>query len=278
VRFGLSIPNFAPFDDLRQVTELAREAEANGWDGFFLWDHIHLTQRPMLDPWVALASIAVATERIRIGTMVTPVARRRPWKLARETVTLDHLSGGRLILGVGLGHPPEPEFAAFGEETDDGVRARRLDEGLDVLAGLWSGEPFSYQGEEFTVEGALFLPKPVQQPRIPVWVAGVWPHRAPMRRAARWDGAFPMQNDPATGQLVWLAPRDVEEILAFVREQRDPDAPFDLAIGRPLRVDDPQRARDLVAELEAAGATWWMESAAGPDDLRERIRQRPLGA
>ncbi len=154
MKHGISIPNFGTFADIYRLTELAREAEDNGWDGFFLWDHLNEPQPgsrtppvPMLDPWVALAAIAAATKRIRIGTMVTPVARRRPWKLARETVSIDHLSGGRLILGVGLGGMPEEEHARFGEDADDRVRARRLDEGLDILAGLWSGEPFSYQGE-----------------------------------------------------------------------------------------------------------------------------------
>ena len=139
VRFGISVPNFAEYADPRLLTALAREAEAAGWDGFFLWDHILIERSwrmPMADPWVALAAIAAATERIRLGPLVTPLARRRPWKVARETVTLDHLSGGRTILGVGLGHPPEAEYAAFGEEPDARVRALKLDEGLDVLTGL----------------------------------------------------------------------------------------------------------------------------------------------
>lgn len=281
MRFGVSVPNFAPFDDLSRLVELAREAEANGWDGFFLWDHIHWTrltpsQPPTLDPWVALAAIAAATERIRIGTMITPVARRRPWKLARETVTLDHLSAGRLILGVGLGHPPEEEFGALGEPAGDRVRARRLDEGLDVLAGLWSGEPFSYQGEEYTLRDVTFLPKPVQQPRIPVWVAGVWPNKAPFRRAARWDGAFPIMVGEAG--FLWPSAEDVSELASFIREQRTAAGAYDIAIGRPLNVDDPAQARDFVATYESAGATWWMESQFDPDALSARLRQGPVGS
>ena len=166
MRFCISIPNFGEYADVRRLAELAKEAEENGWDGCFLWDHINgWTQEPMVDPWVALAVMAAATSRIRLGTMVTPLARRRPWKLARETVTLDHLSGGRLILGVGLGFPPEEEFTRLGEDADDRARARKLDEGLAVLTGLWSGEPFSFQGDEFEIDEATFLPRPLQQPR-----------------------------------------------------------------------------------------------------------------
>ena len=168
MKFSFNIQNFAPFDDVHRVVELAKEAEAGGWDGFFLWDHIHWDGPPMLDPWVTLAAIAMATERIRFGALVTPLARRRPWTLARETVTLDHLSRGRLIVGAGLGFPVDVEFERLGEETDDRVRAQKLDEGLDILTGLWSGEPFSYQGEHYQLDNVTFLPRPVQQPRIPI--------------------------------------------------------------------------------------------------------------
>jgi alkanesulfonate monooxygenase SsuD/methylene tetrahydromethanopterin reductase-like flavin-dependent oxidoreductase (luciferase family) len=144
-RFGVSVPNFGEFGDVCVLRDLAVEAEQQGWDGFFLWDHINWFELPMVDPRIALGAIACATERIRIGTMVTPLPRRRPWKLARETVTLDHLSGGRLVLGVGLGFPAGREFAAFGEPTDDRERAERLDEGLDVLLGLWSGKALHYE-------------------------------------------------------------------------------------------------------------------------------------
>src|SRR5438067_4066679 len=199
MRYGVSMPNFADYGDVHTLVELAREAEAAGWDGFFLWEHMIFWRDlrvPIVDPWVALAAIAAGTERISLGPMVTPVARRRPWKLARETVSLDHLSRGRLILGVGLGDPADADFGVFGEETDAKVRARKLDEGLNVLAGLWGGEPFSYRGEHYRVEETVFLPRPVQSPRIPVWVGGWWPHKPPLRRAARWDGVFPGKITP----------------------------------------------------------------------------------
>ncbi len=202
----------APFDELadpRLLMELAARAEVLGWDGLFLWDHIRYRAptRAVLDAWVALSAIATVTQRIRIGPMVTPVSRRRPHKLARETVTLDHLSGGRLTLGVGLGSDRSGELEPFGEEADPKARARLLDEGLEKLAGYWAGE---------------FEPAPVQEPRIPVWVASRWPNRRPLRRAARWDGLFPIELPE---------PDALGELAAEVAELRDdPGAPFDLVV------------------------------------------------
>jgi len=151
MQYGIYLPNFGDEISPRALADLACEAEEAGWDGFFLWDHILYSKTQklrMVDPWIVLAAMAMKTERIRLGTSVTPLPRRRPWKLARETVTLDHLSNGRLILSVGLGEPGDAEFGQFGEETDVKVRATKLDEGLDVLAGLWRGKSFSHQGNE----------------------------------------------------------------------------------------------------------------------------------
>ena len=172
MRFGISVPNIG---DLGTLIELGVEADRADWDGYFVWDHMRFHEGfpvPVFDPWVALGAIAARTERVRIGTLVTPVARRRPWKLARETVTLDHLSGGRAILGVGLGYPPDADLELLGEERDDRVRAAKLDEGLEVLTRLWSGEPFDLGGEYFQVRETQFQPAPLQRPRIPIWVAG----------------------------------------------------------------------------------------------------------
>src|SRR5215470_19306464 len=153
MHYGIYLPNFGEYGDPRLLAELAHEAEAAGWEGCFLWDHIHRWhgQEPFADPWIALTAMALRTERLRLGPLVTPLARRRPWKLARETVTLDRLSGGRLTLGVGLGAPPREEFEQFGEDGDDKVRAKKLDESLEILTGLWSGEPFGYLGEYYTI-------------------------------------------------------------------------------------------------------------------------------
>ncbi len=274
MRYAISIPNFGAFADAPRLAELAKEAEDKGWDGFFLWDHIHWTQQPMLDPWMALTVIASSTSRIRMGTMITPVARRRPWKLARETVTLDHLSGGRLILGVGLGGGSvDEEFTRLGEDPDDRVRARRLDEGLEVLTGLWSGKPFSFRGDVYQIDNATFLPRPVQEPRIPIWVAGVWPNRAPFRRAARWDGVVPLKTGGSPDQMPLLqTPEDLEKTLAYVRRHRDVQGSFDVSVSAAIPQDEGA-AREVVNAYEAAGATWLMEWQPDPDALSARLRR-----
>jgi alkanesulfonate monooxygenase SsuD/methylene tetrahydromethanopterin reductase-like flavin-dependent oxidoreductase (luciferase family) len=276
VKFAVNIPNFGAFADANRLAELAKEAEDCGWDGFFLWDHVNHVwgDLPMIDPWIALSTMAVATERIRIGTMITPLARRRPWKLARETVTLDHLSGGRLTLGVGLGAPPETEFARLGEDPSARVRAQKLDEGLDVLQGLWSGEPFSYQGKYYQIDAVTFLPKPVQQPRIPIWIAAVWPNKPPFRRAARYNGVFATKT--TTGDdFVLLDLPDFAQAHAYTEQERDDRTrPYDYVTGVALP-DDRSKARDVVAEFEAAGLTWISELMGDPDSLSAKLRAGP---
>ena len=276
MKHGIDIPPFEEFADPRFMAEVAYEAEQSGWDAVFTWDHVWLGMKePFVDPWVALSAVAMRTERIRLGAMVTPLARRRPWQVARETVSLDHLSNGRLIFGVGLGGPPDAEFAAFGEETDNRIRARKLDEGLDVLTGLWSGESFSYEGQQYRIDDVTFLPTPVQQPRIPVWVGGQWPNRAPFRRAARWDGAFPISNNGQT-PITPDALRDIGELIA---QHRTSDGPFDMVAGTGNLMGDPSELVDRVAGLEEVGLTWAVYGF-GPwsgrmEECRERLRQGP---
>ncbi len=280
VRFAVNVPNFGEFADVRAVAQLAREAEAAGWDGFFTWDHVlhdaHNTQ-PVADPWVALTAIALATERMRIGTLITPLARRRPWKVARETVTIDHLSNGRLTLGVGLGFPPDADFAMIGEEPDDRVRAQKLDEALDVVTGLWRGEPFSYDGAYNRLDGATFLPKPLQQPRIPIWVGSMWPRRAPLRRAARWDGVVPLKIGEHGAET--FTPDELSEIVRYVREQRGDDSPFDVITGGPPPWAGGFDLPAAISEYADAGLTWWLSSCDGEPgsfaDLRGRILAGP---
>lgn len=189
MRFAIDTPQFGPYANPRTLAELARRAEDAGWDGFFIWDHINVNwPEQVADPWVALAAIASVTSKIRLGAMVTPLARRHPWKVARETVTLDHLSNGRLVFGAGLGTDIFGELSTFGTAGDDRIRAQMLDEGLQILTSLWSGERVSFAGKHFNFSETQFLPKPVQSPRIPIWIAGTWPHKLPFRRAARYDG------------------------------------------------------------------------------------------
>jgi alkanesulfonate monooxygenase SsuD/methylene tetrahydromethanopterin reductase-like flavin-dependent oxidoreductase (luciferase family) len=284
MRYAVNVPNFEDYSDVRAVAALAADAEAAGWDGFFVWDHLAFVKAWKLriaDPWLLLCGVALATERLRLGPMVTPVPRRRPWKLARETVTLDRLSGGRLILGVGLGEPPEDEYGSFGEPTDPVVRAAMLDEGLEVLTRLWSGETVSFEGRHYRVDEVAFRPTPVQRPRIPIWVAGAWPRRGPLRRAARFEGSCPLKVG-ADGELTTLEAGEVRELRAVVDGHRDdPAAPFDVLLGGSTP-EDRGAARAMLEPLAEAGVTWWQEVVDPREtDLaafRRRVRQGPPGA
>jgi len=244
VKYAIDVGPFDELADPRVLAELAAAAEERGWDGFFLWDHI--VHRPpvqaVADPWIALAAVAAATSRIRIGPMVTPVSRRRVHKLARETVTLDLLSDGRLIFGAGLGYDVSREFTPFGEVEDARERAKLLDAGLEELAGYWAGE---------------FQPAPVQQPRIPVWIAGEWPNRRPLRRALRWDGYVPISVPD---------PDAMAELVTQIRAARpaDADQGFDVAAYLPPGED--------TAPWALAGATWTLTDLGSHPGLA-RVRE-----
>ena len=286
MKYAINIINFGDCGDAATLAELARTAEDVGWDGFFVWDHIAWDGRimPMVDPWVALTAIATSTNRIRIGAMVTPLPRRRPWKFARETVSLDYLSSGRMIVGVGIGDALA-EFKNLGEVADLKTRGAMLDEGLQVVNGLWSGKPFSFVGEHYTVKDAQFLPATLQQPRIPIWVGGKWPNRAPFRRAAQWDGVFPIFSgtDPES------YPAQIREMILFVLDHRESDDPFDVTVQGTTPGNDLMRAADVATEYAEAGVTWWQEAinerrpdlieragkASWLDAVRWRIQQGP---
>ncbi len=284
LKYAISVPPHGDYGDPKRLATLAQEAEEAGWDGFFLWDHLTFMRGftgPIVDPWISLAAIATATSRIVFGPMVTPMARRRPWKVAREAVTLDHLSGGRFILGVGLGYPRDSEFEDFGEDGDDRVRAEKLDESLDILVGLWSGEPFSYSGRHFQIRECTFLPRPVQQPRIPIWVGGYWPHRRPFRRAARWDGVLPGRLS-LERRLAWtptmISTADYREIASYVSANRTSDGPFDYAIGGYTDGNGSQADAELVESYADIGLTWWFENLHGfRGDLAHTRRRINLG-
>ena len=264
--------------DADSTSDLSQAAEAAGWDGVFIADAIDIgvpnsPPFPWFDPWVVLAAMATRTERIRIGTLITPVPRRRPWKLARETVTIDHLSKGRLIFGAGLGAAEDDGgFFKVGEAMDLKVRAERLDEGLSILAGLWSGKPFSVSGAHYDVKEMTMLPAPVQTPRIPVWVPGVWTKEKSMRRALGWDGIIPQKYK----SMERMTPVEVRELKKFVDEHRSSSEPFDIVVGGATPGGNRKRAAKTVKAFEEAGATWWLESAmTSGEKLRKRINQGP---
>ncbi len=261
MRYGIGVVPAGEVD-VHALAELAHLAEQAGWDGFFIEDYItHWTAPdvPTVDPWIGLAAVAMRTERVRIGTMVTPMSRRRPWKVAREAATLDHLSNGRLILGVGLGGIDDSmNFDRFGEVTNLRERAEMLDEALDIIAGLWSGKAFSYHGKHFHVDEVTFQPTPLQKPRIPIWVGGGYPNKGPTARAARWDGSCMYKE---THGAAWqdMTPEDVRALKAFVERQRAAVTAFDIMVGGRERADDWEQDRAHIRSVAEAGATWWME-------------------
>jgi alkanesulfonate monooxygenase SsuD/methylene tetrahydromethanopterin reductase-like flavin-dependent oxidoreductase (luciferase family) len=273
MRYGFVMP----FGDAREVAEAARAAEGAGWDAIFVWEPVW-----GIDAWVCLTAAAMVTERIRLGTMLTPIARMRPWKLASETATLDNLSGGRVIVAVGLG-APDTGYAAFGEVTDRRERAERTDEGLAILTGLWAGQPFSFSGRHYTITPSDFSPPPppVQRPRIPIWVVGAWPREQSMARALRYDGLLPSAFD-ADGKARQATPDELREMAAYAAERRDPGAPFDIIVEGETPGDDRAAGAAQVAPWAAAGATWWTETmwgapreGSGMAAVRRRIDQGP---
>src|SRR6185436_15536193 len=204
-----------PIGDARAVANFAYDAEQAGWDGIYVAETVW-----GIDAWISLTAAAMRTERIRLGTDLTPLSRMRPWKLASETVTLDHLSNGRVILAVGLG-AIDTGFEAFGEVTDRPTRAELLDEGLDILTGLWRGQPFSYSGKHYQIKETSFYPPPppVQQPRIPIWMVGAWPRMRSMRRVLRYDGLLPTVFGES-GDMREITPDDIRAMKAFVEANR----------------------------------------------------------
>ena len=266
MKFGIIVTTGNP----RQAADLAADAEAAGWDGAFYWDGISLGEMDTYDPWVVMAAMATRTERVTIGAILTPPSRRRPWKLARETMTLDRLSNGRLVLPVGLGALDDAAFGNVGEPTDAKVRAELLDESLEILEGLWSGEPFAYAGQHYRFGPMTFRPTPVQQPRIPIWVVGAWPHERSMRRTLRYDGVLAQVADAA-------GIRAIADYVARESPAAGADRPFEI-VAQGTTPPDPTRAAKIVRPFAAAGATWWIDGdweGGTVDTLRARIKAGP---
>jgi alkanesulfonate monooxygenase SsuD/methylene tetrahydromethanopterin reductase-like flavin-dependent oxidoreductase (luciferase family) len=269
-----------PFGDARLAADMAQLAERHGWDGFFVWEPVWGN-----DAWVMLTAAAMVTTRIRLGTMLTPLSRMRPWKLASEAATLDNLSGGRVILSVGLG-ATDTGWEAFGEVTDRKTRAELLDEGLEIVTGLWRGQPFAYEGKHYHVQPTEFMvpDPPVQTPRVPIWVVGAWPYPKSLARALKYDGILPSMFD-ADGKAMQANPQTLREIAAFIAAHRPSEhagQPFDIVVEGVTPGDDPQAAGAIVRKWADAGATWWIEAlwylegeSITVDMIRRRIEQGP---
>jgi alkanesulfonate monooxygenase SsuD/methylene tetrahydromethanopterin reductase-like flavin-dependent oxidoreductase (luciferase family) len=292
MKYGLELQMFGKHGDPKTVGDLAHLAEQSGWDGVFLEDYVYFedengTPLEVFDPWIELAVIASKTETVRIGTELTPLARRRPWKVAREALTLDHLSNGRMTLTAGLGgfgdKMNDKGFTHFGEVLEAKERAKILDEGLEIIDGLWKGKPFSYQGKYHKIKEVTFLPRPVQKPRIPIWICGFYPRAGPLQRAARWDGFCPagtekLQKD---GERVRMTLSDIVSMKEHINKLRvQKDAPFDIVLGGMRRDKDPEKEREFRKQYLDAHPSWWMEyvpqSYGGVKVARSIIETGPI--
>ena len=278
MKHGLSLPNKGDYNDIHRLVKLATLAEESGWDGFFLWDHIASGIGPHVDPWIATAAIAAHTSKIRLGLLITPLSRRRPWKVAREIVSLDHLSGGRMVLGAGLGDFREKEFRSFGEVVDPHTRGQMLDEALEIVTGLQSGQRFSYSGSYYQFKETVFNPKPVQLPRVPVWIAGQWPNTPPFRRGAKWDGIVPLARGRAKQNF--LTPSEIREIQDYLSRFRSSSEPIDICLSGSLPGVNRSEDTARLAPYVGLGVSWWIEfiySGSGTvKNNMERIGAGPL--
>ncbi|MBA3423786.1 MAG: LLM class flavin-dependent oxidoreductase [Rubrobacter sp.] len=268
--------------DPRLLADLARLAEESGWDGVFLEDYVvhhSAPGMPTCDPWVALAAMATRTTAVRLATEVTPLSRRRPWKLARELITLDHLSGGRIVLGVGLGDTNDPGFGGVGEATDIATRAQMVDESLEIIDGLCTGDPFSFSGRHYHVKEMTFRPTPLQEPRFPIWIGGGWPNPGVKRRALRWDGTCAYMEMGTFDEWRDQTPEYVTELRKLVVNQRGSFDGYDIVTGGRTRGEDWDGDLDIIGRLDEAGATWWVEYIRAEEDLaahREKVARGPL--
>ena len=273
MRYGMVTSNLGDYADPRVAVRLARAAEAAGWEAFFVWDHLGFVRHvPSGDPWVILSAVAASTRRMRLGLAVTPLARRRPQVVANALSSLDILSGGRVIFGAGLGGVPE-EFSAFGDPGDMRQRAAMLDEGLVILDGLWSGETVTRSGPHYILKEVSLTPRPLQRPRIPIWIGGEG--KPALRRAARWDGWLAPATSHDGSPTMAKSPERIARMVAEIRRYRTTGEPFEVAVDGYSEAGDPA----LPHAYEAAGATWWLESIhdmrGRPDDMVERITAGP---
>jgi alkanesulfonate monooxygenase SsuD/methylene tetrahydromethanopterin reductase-like flavin-dependent oxidoreductase (luciferase family) len=271
MQYGLHLPLLDP----HTMVEFAVAGESAGWDGVFIWDAAW-----GLDIWVVLAAIATQTNRLRLAPFLTPPSRRRPWKLASEAATLDQLSNGRAILPVGLG-APDTGFDKVGEVTDRKTRAELLDESLAIIAALWTGQLADFRGTYYQLHDMTFEPRPVQQPRVPIWVVGAWPRPKSMARAIQWDGLIPTKM-PHGEEAQPMQPGDIQEMLQYIQTQRRTDHPFDIVMEGESPGADPKRAQAITQAYADVGVTWWLENVwnspwkeGGVEGMRRRIQQGP---
>jgi hypothetical protein len=266
MRHGFVLPG----GSTREQVEQAVLAEAAGWDGVFVWEAAY-----GVDAWTLLAAMAERTTRIRLGTMLTPLPWRRPWKVASQAATLDQLSNGRAILAVGLG-AVDTGLGQTGEVMDRRQRAEMLDEGIDLIAGLWSGD-LTYEGRHYRMdlsprEDLKDGLRPVQSPRVPIWVVGAWPREKSMRRALRCDGLLPVCM--ADKGFRSTTPDDIRAMRSWLEERGLGNPNFDIVMEGETPADDPDAATEIAQPWADAGCTWWLDARWElPHHGDERVKQ-----
>lgn len=272
MKFGFVLP----FGSARETAEAAKLAEQAGWDGLFVWEPVW-----GIDAWVSMTAAAMVTQKIMLGTMLSPISRMRPWDLAGKAVTLDHLSNGRLTISVGLG-AVDTGFADFGEVTDRKARAELVDESIDILHGLWKGQPFTHDGKHYKIKENKFVhqpPKPLHHDRVPIWMVGALGHEKSMRRVLKCDGLLPTKLDPSSTGPVdkpLFSPADLRDAIAWIKANRTATTPFDIVMEAPFGAD-PAKEAEIMAPWQEAGATWWIDSmwmAENNDDGKRKVRER----
>lgn len=281
MKFAAGLPNGGQGVEARNLVDLAKVAEQSGWDGVILEDYLIFQGKigeSCFDPWTLLGAMAAVTDHILLGIEVVPLARRRPWQVASQAVTVDHLSRGRLVLGFGLGFKGDINFDGFGEDLDIKQRARRLDEGLEIINGLWTSKPFSHDGEFYHIKDVQLSPAPLQQPRIPIWIGGGYPNKGPLERALRWDGACMYIEVGSFSKWQDWTPERMREFRTLVEQKRGKDSPFTIAIGGRQRGEDWEKDRSLIQSLSEAGADWWLEYMPyhNYQEMRAAVERGPL--
>jgi alkanesulfonate monooxygenase SsuD/methylene tetrahydromethanopterin reductase-like flavin-dependent oxidoreductase (luciferase family) len=272
MKFGI----VTSFGSVHDYVAMARDAESTGWDGVFAWDDISVERADVFDPWVVLGAMAAVTERVTLGAMVFSLARRRPWKVARETITIDNLANGRFVLPVGLGGTWDGGYSRVNtEDPSRRVRAEKLDECLEILELAWTGDTVSYRGTHYQMDDLHFDPRPVQRPRIPIWPVGAWPYPKSLRRAARWDGVI-VSDMTEGGYDEELSPSAVAGVAAWMRENRASSGPFDIITEGITSGTDHVADRATLEPLAEAGATWFIESRWEANQSVKTLRERIL--
>jgi len=278
MKFGLNVVHVWNVENPAEyILNLAVAADKAGWEGLFLWDHITWSfhgPAPVTDPWIMLGGIATRTRNLRLGTTVTPLPRRRPQVVARQLVTVDHLSNGRAVLGVGLGADAR-DYTAFGERFYNKLLAEKLDEALDIITGLWSGEAFSYQGEHYVIEEVTFQPKPIQEPRIPIWVGGE--STGALKRASRYDG-WVIGGPAPSANAKGLSLVQVSDATEKIKQYRNNGKPFDVVYGIEFP-EEEHLLEELIQKADSVGVTWLLEGIYGlrytKEQALERVKKGP---